>query len=130
MDVSRALSQGPCKNAGARASILVRHRRAKRRMIGNPPWSGYQALLCFTHQSDVVTSAVLQASVLGPLAALLSLVTEQITLRISRAVCGLLSATLWKTVELVVHAIALGKCDLDPSRVPFSVTFPVILCSF
>lgn len=71
-----------------------------------------------------------RTSVLSPLAALLSLVTEQITLRISWAVCGLLSITLWKTVELVVHATALGKCDLGPSRVPFSAAFPATLaCS-
>ena len=43
------------------------------------------------------------------------LATRKIGLRTSQAVCGLLTpnATLWNVVELVIRAIALGKCDLD-----------------
>lgn len=78
-------------------------------------------LLCFipvswvlhwTHQPETVTFVV-SALAIVPLAALLGLGTEQIALRTSQAVGGLLNATLGNVVELIIAGIALGKCDLD-----------------
>lgn len=78
-------------------------------------------LLCFipiswalhwTHQSETITFVV-SALAIVPLAALLGLGTEQIALRTSQAVGGLLNATLGNVVELIIAGIALGKCDLD-----------------
>jgi Ca2+:H+ antiporter len=68
--------------------------------------------LHWTHQSDTVVFVV-SALAIVPLAALLGLGTEQIALRTSQAVGGLLNATLGNVVELIIAGIALGKCDLD-----------------
>ena len=68
--------------------------------------------LHWTHQSDTVIFVV-SALAIVPLAALLGLGTEQIALRTSQAVGGLLNATLGNVVELIIAGIALGKCDLD-----------------
>lgn len=68
--------------------------------------------LHWTHQSDTVIFIV-SALAIVPLAALLGLGTEQIALRTSQAVGGLLNATLGNVVELIIAGIALGKCDLD-----------------
>lgn len=68
--------------------------------------------LHWTHQSDTVIFVV-SALAIAPLAALLGLGTEQIALRTSQAVGGLLNATLGNVVELIIAGIALGKCDLD-----------------
>ncbi|TFK26082.1 calcium ion transporter [Coprinopsis marcescibilis] len=48
-----------------------------------------------------------------PLAALLGLGTEQIALRTSQSVGGLLNATLGNVVEMIIGAIALKKCELE-----------------
>ena len=68
--------------------------------------------LHWAHQSDTVVFVV-SALAIVPLAALLGLGTEQIALRTSQAVGGLLNATLGNVVELIIAGIALGKCDLD-----------------
>ena len=68
--------------------------------------------LHWTHQSDTVIFVV-SALAIVPLAALLGLGTEQIALRTSQAVGGLLNASLGNVVELIIAGIALGKCDLD-----------------
>lgn len=68
--------------------------------------------LHWTHQSDTVIF-VFSALAIVPLAALLGLGTEQIALRTSQAVGGLLNATLGNVVELIIAGIALGRCDLD-----------------
>lgn len=68
--------------------------------------------LHWAHQSDTVIFVV-SALAIVPLAALLGLGTEQIALRTSQAVGGLLNATLGNVVELIIAGIALGKCDLD-----------------
>jgi len=68
--------------------------------------------LHWTHQSDTAIFVV-SALAIVPLAALLGLGTEQIALRTSQAVGGLLNATLGNVVELIIAGIALGKCDLD-----------------
>jgi len=68
--------------------------------------------LHWTHQPDTVIFVV-SALAIVPLAALLGLGTEQIALRTSQAVGGLLNATLGNVVELIIAGIALGKCDLD-----------------
>jgi len=67
--------------------------------------------LHWTHQSDTAIFVV-SALAIVPLAALLGLGTEQIALRTSQAVGGLLNATLGNVVELIIAGIALGKCDL------------------
>jgi len=68
--------------------------------------------LHWTHQPDTVIFVV-SALAIVPLAALLGLGTEQIAMRTSQAVGGLLNATLGNVVELIIAGIALGKCDLD-----------------
>jgi len=68
--------------------------------------------LHWTHQSDTVIF-VISALAIVPLAALLGLGTEQIALRTSQAVGGLLNATLGNVIELIIAGIALGRCDLD-----------------
>jgi len=67
--------------------------------------------LHYTHQNDTVIF-VISALAIVPLAALLGLGTEQIALRTSQAVGGLLNATLGNFIELIIAGIALGKCDL------------------
>ncbi|KAF9649535.1 calcium/proton exchanger [Thelephora ganbajun] len=66
----------------------------------------------WTHQPDTVIFVV-SALAIVPLAALLGLGTEQIALRTSQAVGGLLNASLGNVVELIIAGIALGRCDLD-----------------
>ena len=67
--------------------------------------------LHYTHQSP---TPIFIMSALGilPLAALLGLGTEQVALRTSQSVGGLLNATLGNVVELIVAGIALGRCNL------------------
>ncbi|KAF9465438.1 Sodium/calcium exchanger protein-domain-containing protein [Collybia nuda] len=68
--------------------------------------------LHFTHQSATL---VFIFSALGiiPLAALLGLGTEQIALRTSQSVGGLLNATLGNIVEMIIAGIALQQCELE-----------------
>jgi len=68
--------------------------------------------LNWTHQSPTLTFVF---SCLGiiPLAALLGLGTEQIALRTSQSVGGLLNATLGNIVEMIIAGIALQKCELE-----------------
>ncbi|EEB91843.1 hypothetical protein MPER_09734 [Moniliophthora perniciosa FA553] len=68
--------------------------------------------LHFTHQSDTL---VFVFSALGiiPLAALLGLGTEQIALRTSSSVGGLMNATLGNVVEMIIAGIALNQCELE-----------------
>ncbi|ESK84739.1 calcium ion transporter [Moniliophthora roreri MCA 2997] len=67
--------------------------------------------LHYTHQSPTITFVF---SCLGiiPLAALLGFGTEQIALRTSSSVGGLLNATLGNVVEMIIAGIALKKCEL------------------
>ncbi|KAF8066965.1 Sodium/calcium exchanger protein-domain-containing protein [Lyophyllum atratum] len=68
--------------------------------------------LHYTHQSATI---VFIFSALGiiPLAALLGLGTEQIALRTSQSVGGLLNATLGNIVEMIIAGIALQRCELE-----------------
>ncbi|KAH8827613.1 Sodium/calcium exchanger protein-domain-containing protein [Flagelloscypha sp. PMI_526] len=68
--------------------------------------------LHYTHQSDTL---IFVFSALGiiPLAALLGFGTEQIALRTSDSVGGLLNATLGNVVELIIAGIALSECKLE-----------------
>ncbi|KAF9255385.1 calcium/proton exchanger [Marasmius fiardii PR-910] len=68
--------------------------------------------LHFTHQNDTI---VFVFSCLGiiPLAALLGFATEQIALRTSSTVGGLLNATLGNVVEMIIAGIALKRCELE-----------------
>ncbi|KAK7442222.1 hypothetical protein VKT23_016193 [Stygiomarasmius scandens] len=68
--------------------------------------------LHFTHQSPTL---IFVFSALGiiPLAALLGFGTEQIALRTSSSVGGLLNASLGNVVELIIAGIALKQCELD-----------------
>ncbi|KAH8099299.1 Sodium/calcium exchanger protein-domain-containing protein [Cristinia sonorae] len=67
--------------------------------------------LHYTHQNDTLVF-VFSAFAILPLAALLGLGTEQIALRTSQAVGGLLNATLGNIVEMIIAGIALHECDL------------------
>lgn len=71
--------------------------------------------LHYTHQSDTL---VFVFSALGiiPLAALLGFGTEQIALKTSMSVGGLLNATLGNIVEMIIAGIALSKVNIRYSR--------------
>jgi Ca2+:H+ antiporter len=79
--------------------------------------------LHFTHQSHTLVF-VFSALGLIPLAALLGLGTEQIALRTSQAVGGLLNASLGNVVELIIAGIALEKV----CGVCLFILFPEFLC--
>lgn len=64
--------------------------------------------LHYTHQNDTVVF-VLSAFAILPLAALLGMGTEQIAIRTSQAVGGLLNATLGNVVEMIIAGIALKE---------------------
>ncbi|KAF5348369.1 hypothetical protein D9758_010887 [Tetrapyrgos nigripes] len=68
--------------------------------------------LHYSHQSDTLIF-VFSALGIVPLAALLGFGTEQIALRTSSSVGGLLNATLGNVVELIIAGIALQRCELD-----------------
>ncbi|KAG2008625.1 calcium ion transporter [Coprinopsis cinerea AmutBmut pab1-1] len=68
--------------------------------------------LFYTEQSATLTF-VFSCLAIIPLAALLGLGTEQIALRTSQSVGGLLNATLGNVVEMIIGAIALSKCELE-----------------
>ncbi|KAF5381548.1 hypothetical protein D9615_005613 [Tricholomella constricta] len=67
------------------------------------------------HFTDQSATIVFVFSALGiiPLAALLGLGTEQIALRTSQSVGGLLNATLGNIVEMIIAGIALQRCELE-----------------
>ncbi|KAI0077464.1 calcium/proton exchanger [Panus rudis PR-1116 ss-1] len=67
--------------------------------------------LHYTHQSNTLIF-IFSSLAIVPLAALLGLGTEQIALRTSQAVGGLLNATLGNIVEMIIAGIALKECDL------------------
>ncbi|KAJ3510461.1 hypothetical protein NLJ89_g4659 [Agrocybe chaxingu] len=68
--------------------------------------------LHFTHQSPTL---IFVFSGLGivPLAALLGLGTEQIALRTSQSIGGLLNASLGNLIEMIISGIALKQCELE-----------------
>ncbi|KAF6752901.1 calcium ion transporter [Ephemerocybe angulata] len=68
--------------------------------------------LHFTHQSPTLIF-VFSCLAIIPLAALLGLGTEQIALRTSQSVGGLLNATLGNVVEMIIAGIALKECELE-----------------
>ncbi|KAH6905478.1 calcium ion transporter [Coprinopsis sp. MPI-PUGE-AT-0042] len=68
--------------------------------------------LHWTHQSPTITF-VFSCLAIIPLAALLGLGTEQIALRTSQSVGGLLNATLGNVVEMIIAGIALKQCELE-----------------
>ncbi|KAF5353924.1 hypothetical protein D9756_007090 [Leucocoprinus leucothites] len=68
--------------------------------------------LHFTHQSPTLTF-IFSALGLIPLAALLGFGTEQIALKTSASVGGLLNATLGNIVEMIIAGIALKECELE-----------------
>ncbi|KAJ3553114.1 hypothetical protein NM688_g3786 [Phlebia brevispora] len=61
--------------------------------------------------SDTLTF-VCSALAIVPLAAQLTLATEQISLRTSQSAGGLINATFGNIVEMIIGGIALSKCDL------------------
>ncbi|KAG6840775.1 hypothetical protein C0991_004500 [Blastosporella zonata] len=68
--------------------------------------------LYFTHQNPTMTF-VFSALGIIPLAALLGFGTEQIAIRTSQSVGGLLNATLGNIVEMIIAGIALKRCELE-----------------
>ncbi|KAF7760181.1 hypothetical protein Agabi119p4_10857 [Agaricus bisporus var. burnettii] len=68
--------------------------------------------LHFTHQNPTLVF-VFSALGLVPLAALLGFGTEQIALKTSASVGGLLNATLGNIVEMIIAGIALKECELE-----------------
>lgn len=88
--------------------------------------------LHYSHQSDTLTF-ICSSLAIVPLAAQLTLATEQISLRTSQAVGGLVNATFGNIVEMIIGGIALGRVCLAlyflrctlliPSR--HSVTLPL-----
>lgn len=65
----------------------------------------------YSHQSPTLTF-VFSCLAIIPLAALLGLGTEQIALRTSQAIGGLLNATLGNVIEMIIAGIALKQCEL------------------
>ncbi|KIJ23675.1 hypothetical protein M422DRAFT_56755 [Sphaerobolus stellatus SS14] len=68
--------------------------------------------LHYTHQSPTLIF-VFSCLAIIPLAALLGLGTEQIALRTSQSVGGLLNATLGNVIELIIAGVALKQCELE-----------------
>ncbi|KAF9531314.1 Sodium/calcium exchanger protein-domain-containing protein [Crepidotus variabilis] len=68
--------------------------------------------LHFTHQSATLVF-ILSGLGIVPLAALLGFGTEQIALRTSQSVGGLLNASLGNLIEMIISGIALQKCELE-----------------
>ncbi|KAJ7143740.1 Sodium/calcium exchanger protein-domain-containing protein [Mycena epipterygia] len=66
----------------------------------------------YTHQSATLIFVFCSLGII-PLAALLGLGTEQIALRTSHSVGGLLNATLGNVVEMIIAGIALKECKLE-----------------
>lgn len=64
--------------------------------------------LHYSHQSDTLTF-ICSALAIIPLAAELTLATEQIALRTSQAVGGLVNATFGNIVEMIIGGIALSR---------------------
>ena len=69
--------------------------------------------LHLTHQHPTLTFAC-SALALVPLAALLTLATEQIALGTSEAVGGMVNATFGNVVEMIIGGIALGRVRRIP----------------
>jgi Ca2+:H+ antiporter len=67
--------------------------------------------LHYTHQSPTLIF-VFSCLAIIPLAALLGLGTEQIALRTSQSVGGLLNATLGNIIEMIIAGIALKQVRL------------------
>lgn len=78
--------------------------------------------LHFTHQNETVVF-VLSGLGLVPLAALLGFGTEQIALRTSQSVGGLLNATLGNLIEMIISGIALQKVDFTTLRMITLLTY-------
>ncbi|GLB41281.1 putative Ca(2) cation antiporter (CaCA) (TC 2.A.19) family protein [Lyophyllum shimeji] len=68
--------------------------------------------LHFTNQSATIVF-IFSALGIVPLAALLGFGTEQIAIRTSQSVGGLLNATLGNIVEMIIAGIALKRCELE-----------------
>ncbi|KAF9043026.1 Sodium/calcium exchanger protein-domain-containing protein [Panaeolus papilionaceus] len=68
--------------------------------------------LHFSHQSPTLTFIFSGLGII-PLAALLGLGTEQIALRTSQSVGGLLNASLGNLIEMIISGIALKQCELE-----------------
>ncbi|KAJ7171117.1 Sodium/calcium exchanger protein-domain-containing protein [Mycena filopes] len=68
--------------------------------------------LHYTHQSATLIFVFCCLGII-PLAALLGLGTEQIALRTSHSVGGLLNAALGNIVEMIIAGIALKQCKLE-----------------
>lgn len=110
---SKPLGPRPTYSASAKATLMYTPLNVC--LVFIPvSWAMY-----FTHQSPTL---VFVFSALGiiPLAALLGLGTEQIALRTSQSVGGLLNATLGNIVEMIIAGIALKKvCHLCMCRCVF-----------
>ncbi|KAG5642864.1 hypothetical protein DXG03_002009 [Asterophora parasitica] len=99
---------GPTPTYKASALAAVRYTPLNFLMVFIPvSWA-----LHYTHQNPTI---VFIFSCLGiiPLAALLGFGTEQIALRTSQSVGGLLNATLGNIVEMIIAGIALRRCELE-----------------
>ena len=68
--------------------------------------------LHYSHQSDTLTF-ICSALAIIPLAAQLTLATEQIALRTSQAVGGLVNATFGNIVEMIIGGIALNQVSIQ-----------------
>lgn len=62
--------------------------------------------------SDTVVFVINMIAII-PLAGLLGLCTEEISLRLGETLGGLVNATLGNVVELIVAILALVKCEID-----------------
>ena len=80
--------------------------------------------LHYSNQSDTLTF-ICSALAIIPLAAELTLATEQISLRTSQSVGGLVNATFGNVVEMIIGGIALSRVRLG-SYHPTMLVHPVV----
>ena len=79
--------------------------------------------LHYSHQSDTLTFICSSLAII-PLAAQLTLATEQISLRTSQAVGGLVNATFGNIVELIIGGIALSRVSTHAAAASRSSATP------
>ncbi|KAJ7708377.1 Sodium/calcium exchanger protein-domain-containing protein [Mycena rosella] len=99
---------GPAPTYGASFMAVLRYSPLNVYLVFIPiSWAMH-----YTHQSATLISILCCLGII-PLAALLGLGTEQIALRTSPSVGGLLNATLGNIVEMIIAGIALKECKLE-----------------
>ncbi|KAI5475854.1 pentafunctional AROM polypeptide [Pseudohyphozyma bogoriensis] len=98
-------------NGGPRPALITRATFVNPKPLAAPPGWRISWAMHFSHQSPTVTFAMSFAAII-PLAALLGFATEELALRTSDTIGGLLNATFGNCVELIIAILALVKGEL------------------